>query len=425
MHKILMVLRREYLQSVQQRAFWIGTLAFPLLMVLMFALPIFLSQVNPERQKKIVVIDATGRIAGPIEAELSRLNLKNGQPEFVVESVTPGPSVEETRQGLEPRVLDGDLYGILTVGGDLDATDNYHIYLKYTGDVETIRKLQNTLESAVVGARLEASAIGMDRATLDSMMAPIDLKCFQVSASGEARERGFVQVYLATYAFVFLLYFMLYFYGFSMTRGILQEKSNKIMEVLLGSMTSDQLMTGKILGIGLVGLTQVVIYMATAGVLRVVALSRSGRSDIGEVLGSLTPDKLIYFALFYVLGYFMFTSMFAVVGAVCKTEQETVYFQMPVLMGLLIPLLTTVFFVKHPDSTAAVVLSLIPLFTPMLMFMRISVLTPPFWQIALSIVLMIGAIFLLFRGAAKVFRVGMLMQGKRPTIPEIIRWARG
>ncbi len=420
-----MVVRREYLQSVQQRAFWIGTLAFPLLMVLMFALPIFLSKVNPEQQKKIVIIDATGRLAGPVETELSRLTLKNGQPEFVVETSPSSSSPQEARQALEPRVLEGEIYGILAVGDNLEADDNYRVYLKYTGDVETIRKLENAIESAVVGARLEASAIGLDRATLDSLMAPIDLKSFQVSASGEARERGFVQVYIATYAFVFLLYFMLYFYGFSMTRGILQEKSNKIMEVLLGSMTSDQLMTGKILGIGLVGLTQVVIYMVTAGVLRVLTLSRSGRSDVGDVLSSLTPSKLIYFALFYVLGYFMFTSMFAVVGAVCKTEQETVYFQMPVLMGLLIPLLTTVFFVKHPDSTAAVVLSLIPLFTPMLMFMRISVLTPPFWQIALSVVLMIGTIFLLFRGAAKVFRVGMLMQGKRPTIPEILRWARG
>ena len=138
----------------------------------------------------------------------------------------------------------------------------------------------------------------------------------------------------------------------------------------------------------------------------------------------LSPLKMMYFVIFFLLGYFMYTALFAMVGAVCNSEQEAQNLQAPVQYTLMIPMITTIFFVQHPDSPAAVIVSLIPLFTPMVMFMRISVLMPPFWQIALSIVLTAATIVLLFKAAGKVFRIGVLMYGKRPTIPEIFRWAR-
>jgi len=128
--------------------------------------------------------------------------------------------------------------------------------------------------------------------------------------------------------------------------------------------------------------------------------------------------------IFFLLGYFLFVTLFAAVGAVCNSEQEAQNLQAPVVICLVIPMATTIFFVTQPDSTAAVIVSLIPIFTPMVMFMRISVLTPPFWQIALSIVLTTLTIWVLFRAVAKIFRIGSLMYGKRPSIPEILRWAR-
>ena len=128
--------------------------------------------------------------------------------------------------------------------------------------------------------------------------------------------------------------------------------------------------------------------------------------------------------LFFLLGYFMYTALFAAVGAVCNSEQEAQNLQGPLTWTLMIPMMATVYFVNNPDSTPAVVVSLIPIFTPMVMFMRISLQTPPFWQIALSIGLMLIANYLFFRGVAKIFRIGILMYGKRPSIPEILRWAR-
>jgi ABC-2 type transport system permease protein len=231
--------------------------------------------------------------------------------------------------------------------------------------------------------------------------------------------------YFGTFIFVFILFMTLLLYGIAMMRGILEEKASRIMEVLLGSVSPNELMTGKILGIGLVGLTQIAVYLATAGVMRVVVAARfAGQHELAGIMSSFTFTKLAFFLIFFLLGYFMYVALFACVGAVCNSEQEAQNLQAPVTWTLMLPMMATIFFVGNPDSTASVVLSLIPIFTPMVMFMRICVQMPPAWQIALSIALTTGAIWLLFRAAAKIFRIGILMYGKRPTIPEILKWAR-
>ncbi len=424
MHKIRMVVRREYLEQVRKKSFWIGTLAFPAVGAALFAVPIALQFVNPQEQKTIAFVDATGRLAAPFVESLEGRKLDDGRPEYVVETVEPAAGVEAARETLEPRVAAGELYGVLTAGPDIEAKDAFAFYAKNVGNIGTAQTLERALKDAVVGLRLERSAVALDRATLDALTRPIDLESYQVSGTGEAKKKGFIEAYLGTYFFVFLMYFVLFFYGFSMARGVIQEKSNRVMEVLLGSLTPTELMTGKILGIGLVGLTQVGIYAVTGAAARFALATLTHLGDLGAVLDLLAPLKMLAFVVYFVLGYFMYTSMFAIVGAACNTEQEAQNLQTPVILSLLVPMISTIFFVQHPDSTAAAVVSLVPLFTPMVMFMRISTIAPPPWQIALSIVLMLGTIWLLFRAAAKVFRIGTLMYGKRPSIGEILRWAR-
>ena len=429
MRKVLMIARREYIEAVRKKAFWIGMLLFPLLMGAMFVVPIGLSQVNPERQKTLVIVDETGRLAGTVAERLAEETLADGTPEYVVESIEATRPADEIRRELEPRILEGKLYGVVTIGSDFDASDGFRFYRKNVGDLQTSSTVRSALHSAVIDLRLERSDLELDKGTLEALTAGVNLESFQVTAGQEAMKKGFIETYLATYLFVIMLYFMLYFYGYSVTRGVLQEKSSRVMEVLLGSVSPDQLMTGKILGIGLVGLTQTGFYIVTVGSLRLVAIlffvGKESGFDAAALVDAVGPAKLVFFVVYYVLGYFMFVTLFAIIGAVCNSEQEAQNFQLPVVLSLLIPMISTIFFVQHPDAPAAVVLSLVPLFTPMLMFMRISVLSPPAWQIALSIVLLLVTIWVLFKAAAKIFRIGTLMYGKRPTIPEILRWARG
>jgi ABC-2 type transport system permease protein len=425
MHKLLMVIRREYLDRIRKKSFWLGTLLFPLLMLGLIFFQFLLTDMEAGKLRSIALVDSTGKLLGAFQAKISEEKLKDGKPAFRVEAVPLAGDLEATRKSLEPRVNSDDLFGIITAGNDLDAAGNFRLYARSVGNLTVQRTLQRALRDAVIGLRLERSNLSLEQAQLEKLLSPIELESFQVAAGGQVKKKGFDEAYFGTFTFVMILYMALLLYGVAVMRGILEEKSNRVMEVLLGSLSPDQLMTGKILGIGLVGLTQMAIYAATAGLVRLYVAASPLAGDWSGALDAVSPLKMFYFLIYFLLGYFLYTSLFAAVGAVCNSEQEAQNLQTPVVMCLVIPMVATFFFVANPDSTAAVVVSLIPLFTPMVMFMRICVLTPPFWQIALSIVLLLATNYVFFKAVGRIFRIGVLMYGKRPTVPEILRWARG
>jgi ABC-2 type transport system permease protein len=424
MHNVLMVIRREYFERVRKVSFWVGVLLFPVIMGVMFVVPMLLFALKSEKPKTVAVVDATGRLAPALGTELQSQKLSDGRPEFRVENVPVGGDLDTTRKSLEPRVASKELFGILTVGNELDASGNYRLYARNVGDIVSTSALERSLQRAVVGLRLERSNLDVDRASLDRLTAKVEIESFQVTAGGEAKKKGFLEAYFGTMAFVVVLMISLLSYGIAMMRGILEEKASRIVEVLMGSLSADELMTGKIVGIGLVGLTQISLYVALALGLQVVAAAKPLGQGWTGLLDAIAPAKMIYFVVFFVLGYFLYTALYAAVGAVCNTEQEAQNFQAPVQWSLMLTMFSTFYFLKDPDSTLAVVVSLIPLFAPMVMFMRITLMNPPLWQIALSIVLLLLTLALLFKGVAKVFRIGILMYGKRPTVREVLRWAR-
>ncbi|MCI0568332.1 MAG: ABC transporter permease [Acidobacteria bacterium] len=425
MHKLLMVVRREYLERLRTKSFWLGTLLFPLLMMGLVVIQLLLVKVESGKQERIVLVDATGRLAAAFESRLSEEKMKDGKPSYLVEVVPVEGSVEETRRSLEPRILSGEIFGIVTAGDDFDADSNFRLYAKSVGNIGAQKTLQGALKAAVLGLLLERSHLNVQPELMNQLLAPVQLESFEVKSQGQTKKRGFDEAYFGTFTFVMILYVALLLYGIAVMRGILEEKSNRVMEVLLGSLTPDQLMTGKILGIGLVGLTQIAIYAASAGLLRLYVGFAALQAGWTGALDAISPLTMTYFFIFFMLGYFLYTSLFAAVGAVCNSEQEAQNLQTPLVMCLVVPMVLTFFFVAHPDSPAAVVASLIPLFAPMVMFMRITVLTPPFWQIALSILLLVATIYFLFRAVGRIFRIGILMYGKRPSVPEILKWARG
>ena len=424
MHNILMIVRREYRERVTKKSFWIGTAVFPVLMGGLILGSAFLANISTEKERKIALIDANGNVAPAVAKKLSAEKLKNGGPKWIVETVPVAGSIDQTRKGLKQRVLSKDLFGVVTVGADLDAKDNFNFYGLNVSDIGATMEIRGALHDAVVAQRLAKSQLTIDQKALEDLTKNIELETFQESESGDATKKGFGEALFATFGFVVLLFMSLLLYGIAMLRGVLEEKSTRVMEVLLGSVTPDELMTGKILGIGAVGLTQMLIYMATAGVLRVVVAVKMTGGNVGWIQDALAPAKLAYFVVFFLLGYFFYTALFAAVGAVCNSEQEAQNMQQPLTMSLMIPYIMTFFFVRNPDHIAAVIMSMIPPFAPMIMFTRLSVGTVPWWQVVLSLSLLIGSTWLVFRGAAKIFRIGILMYGKRPTIPEILRWAR-
>jgi ABC-2 type transport system permease protein len=218
-----------------------------------------------------------------------------------------------------------------------------------------------------------------------------------------------------------ILYFAILFHSASLMHSIIEDKTSRVIEVLLSSVTPAQLMGGKILGVGAVGLTQTLVWV----------LSAAGASAYGfralatdAPFPTFSPVFLVFFFIYFVLGFFLFATLYVGAGSLCNSAQEAQSLVFPITLMLVIPMMTMSAVIRQPDSGLAVALSLIPFFSPITMFIRINLLMPPLYQIALSILLLVLTLLLLIRLIARVFRVGILMYGKRPTLPEIARWMR-
>jgi len=219
---------------------------------------------------------------------------------------------------------------------------------------------------------------------------------------------------------VMLIYVAVLLYGISVMRSVLEEKTSRIMEVLLSSASSTELMTGKLLGVGAVGLTQIVAWTVMAGVIALPSLAT--QPNFSEL--QLSPLVMISFVLYFLLGYLLYSTMYATVGAITTTEQEGQQLQFIIVIPLVLSVFMLAPVLRTPDSAAVVWMSMIPFFAPIVMYARIVVQTPPLWQIGLSLALMVGTIAGLVVLCARIYRIGVLIYGKRPNLPEIMKWLK-
>lgn len=246
------------------------------------------------------------------------------------------------------------------------------------------------------------------------------------------------------YMLGFLVYGMMFMYGGLVMRGVIEEKTNRIVEVIASSARPFEIMFGKVVGIGAVGLTQVLIWLIFAALALTVAepvasmfmdspqeavegmqaMQQGGQMPAEFEIPDISPWIGVAFLFYFLAGYFIYATMFAGVGSAVDQEQDAAQLQLPVTM----PIIFSIFFIfpvmSNPDGTLAVVISLIPFFTPILMVVRIAATSVPFWQIALSIALMILTFFGALWAAGKIYRVGILMTGKKPNIKDLIKWMR-
>jgi ABC-2 type transport system permease protein len=227
---------------------------------------------------------------------------------------------------------------------------------------------------------------------------------------------------MVAFALLFFLYMSVLFYGLFVMRGVIEEKQSRIVEIVISSVKPTQMMLGKVVGIGLVGLTQIGIW----------ALTTAGLSLFGATMfpsqaakiPSIPMSMLVYFVLFFVLGFFLYATLYAMVGSMVSSEEDAQQMQFPVTLLIVVPMMILGLVMSNPNSTSSIVLSMVPFFAPALMMLRIAVINPPVWQVILSMVIMVVTILGFLWVAAKIYRVGILMYGKRPSIAELGRWLR-
>jgi ABC-2 type transport system permease protein len=435
-----LVIKREYLERVRQRSFIVLTLLLPAIMIGAFVIPAKLSSMKSSKIRRLVVVTSTAQfgeivrqqlVATPDDAASAAGKdrdkaVKDGAEKDLDDDDKPGRDYaievdsnasEAERTALRNRVSSGDIDGYLWLSDDAVAARKVTYYGREASGFMEKSWLSEQLDRAILMRELAQRGVGSTQA--DELLKPVKLETMRLEAGKEtkANDKG---MFFAVFAMVMLLYTAVIFYGVSVMRAVLEEKNSRVMEVLLSSATSTELMAGKLIGVGAVGLTQIVIWIVMAGVYALPALAAS--ASTGEI--RIPPLTLAAFALFFLLGYLLFSSIYAAIGAVITSEQEGQQMQFVIILPLIISVFMMGPVMRAPDAPVAVWSSMVPFFSPVLMYLRIAVQPPPAWQIALSLALLVGTIAGMLVLCARIYRIGILMYGKRPTLPEIVKWLK-
>ena len=430
MNTIFVIAKREFIERVRTKAFVIGTILGPLFMAGIMIVPALMAS-KLSKSVSITVIDALGSLRSSVEdnltgrpepssertEDLASRSRGSGSTKFEVRP-PQGGDIAAQRESARQAVLKGtlDVYVVLPESVLKESKAEY--YSKTVTDFEGIRAVDRAIEKAVFAKRI--SAEGIDPNRIAALTQPLDLKRLKVSEKGEQEDRG-VSFFLSL-ILVMMIYVGTLMWGQIVMTGVIEEKTSRVVEVIVSSTTPRNLLFGKLLGVGSAGLLQFGIW-----ILALVAVSlASGSMAVlsGLDLPEINPVLIAAFPIFFLLGFFLYASLYAAIGSAVNTIQEAQNFIFPVMLPIILAMVLWPVVMRAPDSTLAVVLSLIPFMTPILMFLRMSVLMPPVWQIALSVVLTSATIALVITIAGRIYRVGILMYGKPPTFPELVRWAR-
>lgn len=411
--KMWTILAKEFLQIAKKKSFIISTVLTPVLMAAFFVIPALLTQAA-HGEKIIHLVDLSGKYR---TAFLESVAKDEARPDgLVLEAIDhAGASPAELVDRYRPLILDKKVAGLLVWPADPQSGSIAYYGLNIS-DMSGLRFIEKHLQRAFT--RTQLLAVDISDQLIDQATRTQSLQTFKVKKEGITQSSSQAEFLMAIFMLTMLMSVIMA-YGQLIMRGIIEEKNSRIVELLISSTTPKSVFFGKILGIGLVGLTQVGIWIA----LTVAYLFLSPWGVPAQYLSFLTPALAAYFAVFFVLGYFSFAILFSLVGAAVNTDEEAQQYSAPISYLLLVPFLLGVTMVtQNADSPVVVVSSLLPFFSPMLMFMRISMAMPPLWQIALSIVASLVTIWILIRAGARIFRVGILMYGKKPTLKEILNW---
>lgn len=432
--KIGIIIRREYMERVSKKSFLIVTILMPLFMLAMMVLPVLIMELSTPEIKTIAVVDSSGLIAP---------NLKSDEEVRFVTSDAPSDSLKKM----------SDYFGVLTIDSDIMSRPTG---VKLFSPEAVPMGLESTIRSQMNKILEDEKLKSYNIEDLDSILSDIRtevvLQTFRTDDKAESEEAqsGIVSYALGT-GMMFILYMFLLMYGSMVMTSIIEEKNNRVLEIVVSSISPTQLMMGKIVGVGLVAVTQVLIWLvlitAMSGILlpaivpvemmqEATALNAGTLDpamatldmDLAGALGILSDVGYLvtiftYLLLFLIGGFLFYAAIFAAIGSAVDNIQDASQLQTVAVIPVLIGLIGSMAVVNEPNSVLAVVLSLVPFTSPMVMMTRI-----PFgiasWEIVVSLLLLYVSFVGMVWVAAKIYRVGIFMYGKKPTLRELIRWAR-
>ena len=414
MHNVWLIAKREYLERIRAKSFLLMTILIPLLMGgLVYGAA--LANGRPGNLH-IAVVTQDPKFGRDLKSELENTRHADtasddsSSKKTVSQVDVVSPPTADTRANLDDQLKNRKLDGYIWVTPPAapHTRPTFEWVSKSKADILTPSILGSGIRATLTREGLTNA--GMPPSEVDTLLKPVDL----VSRDKD----GGVAAFASVYALFFLMYFVILFYGMNVARSIIEEKTSRIFEVLLATIRPEEMMAGKVIGVGAVGLTQIGIWIV-AGLL----ITQFGLLSAGISL-AISPTQVGFFILFFLLGYILYSSVAAALGAMTSSEQELQQLNMFLMLPLIACSVVILNVVRDSDGLIAKVFSFFPFCTPLIMYVRIAVHQPPAWQIALSIAGLIVTILAVLWIASRIYRVGILMYGKKPNLPEILRWLK-
>jgi ABC-2 type transport system permease protein len=425
MRNTWLIIKREYLQRVRTRSFLVLTVLAPVIMTVLMAAPAKFATMGQKAQH-IVIVASNQQFGEAVRRQLLNSSVgsedenaedtaKKAEPQYSFEVDTN--TTEAERTALQNKIGRREIDGYIWLTSDAISSRRVTWSGREHADSRERSWLSSALSRVLMQQQLTNSGVSSSQA--DQMVQPFKVDAVRIERGQEMKGSGTGR-FLEIIVMVMLIYMAVLLYGISVMRSVLEEKNSRIMEVLLSSATSTELMTGKLLGVGAVGLTQIIVWTVMGGVVALPSLAAQPSFDELQI----TMPVMVSFVLFFLLGYLLYSTMYATIGAITTTEQEGQQVQFIIVIPLVLSVFMLMPAIRTPESAAVVWMSLIPFFAPIVMFARIVVQTPPWWQIALSLVLLIATVAGLTVLCARIYRIGVLIYGKRATLPEILKWLK-
>ncbi len=413
MRETWVIAKREFLERVRTKWFVAMTVLGPILMLALFIVPALLASRGTD-DAKVDIVDATGVLGEPLVAAFAK------DSQHWVGTVVPP---DTTDKALRDKIRDKQISGFVRIPAD----GVHGGEIIYQGDNATNQMVALTLQTSIVGVVVAQRGIE-DHLSAEQIVAlrePPKIK--KLHTNGETEGESGAATFVLGYIIAFILYMMITLYGINVMRSVVTEKTSRVVELMAAATNTRSMMAGKIIGVGGAGLAQIAQWLIAAGIAlayQSAILSGLGLSKSGAALPQLGADQLAVVASFFVLGYLFYSSLYAGVGAIVSSDQESQQAQMPITMFLVIGMVSMTAITGDPRGATSAGMTLVPMWSPMLMPLRYLLGGATGAEVAASLAILAVSTYVVSRAAAKIYRVGILMYGKRPGLGELLRWLR-
>ena len=435
MNKIGLIIKREYLTRVRKRSFLIMTFLGPILMAAIYVVPIMLALNSSNHNMRVAVVD---------ESHWFEDRFTDTKEHTFV--LMPGQPIDSVKEMVKSGVFDMALYVPPT---QLNIPSNAIVYSIQQVPMEVETYISSVMEKEIEDQKLMAN--GVDPDIVSAVKTNVNLQVMRMDEKGNEKETFTKVQFTLGMVLAMLIYFFIMLFGGQVMQGVIEEKTNRIIEVIISSVKPFQLMMGKIIGVSLVALTQCVMWIVLTGVLYVGfsafiglnnpeilsqgtvmtqeitssdIMSNESVQNIVQIAHSIDFGAIITtFIVFFILGYLLYATLYAAVGSLVDNNTDSQQFTLPITVPLIIAFISSFYIVNNPDSSLSVWLSMIPFTSPISMMVRIP-FGVPIWQIVVSVLLLAGTFVAMTWFAAKIYRTGILMYGKKLSYKEIFKWLK-